>query len=366
MLQKNRGKIKKKALQEKNESLEKVIKELQEEVQSTTSILDQAKVKLQEYKEQTKQLTLENEELKKKMEYIDMEQSTFIEKVRKLENQNAHRFQLDGHELAALTQDSFNDILNQLNEMNCKTEQLDQAKVTLQECKEQKNQLTLENEELKKKIENFGMEDSTFIAKIQKLEKQHALQLNLAGHALAVLTQDSFSDLIMELNEMNRKCSEQQEHQTKLVESKNALKKSCEEKEAKIVIVTEIYEEIKSSNQKYQNKIRDLEANRERMKSTWTEGEKLRLELDAKCDELRNDLDAKSTEFEKSKKEISSLKGIITKNKNKTNEFEKNLDNIFNQISDKQTGEKSFLSLQTHSSECNSLGTVVHWTVSTD
>ena len=309
------------------------------------------KVKLRKCKEQKKQLTLENEELKKKMEYIDMEQSTFIEKVRKLENQNAHRFQLDGHELAVLTQDSFNNIVNQLNEMSCKTEQQDQAKVTFQECKEQ---LTLENEELKKKIGNLGMEEIKFIEKIRKLEK-HAFQLNLASHALAV-----------ELNEMKRKCSEQQEHQTKLVESKNALKKSCEEKEAKIVIVTEIYEEIKSSNQKYQNKIRDLEANRERMKSTWTEGEKLRLELDAKCDELRNDLDAKSTEFEKSKKEISSLKGIITKNKNKTNEFEKKLDNIFNQISDKQTGEKSFLSLQTHSSECNSLGTVVHWTVSTD
>ena len=92
-----------------NESLRGVIKELHEEAQSNSLILNQAKVQLQECEEQKKQLTLKNEDLEKEMKKLDEEQSSFIDKIKVLEKQEAHQFQMVGHELAVLTQDSFND-----------------------------------------------------------------------------------------------------------------------------------------------------------------------------------------------------------------------------------------------------------------
>ena len=53
---------------------------------------------------------------------------------------------------------------------------------------------------------------------------------------------------------------------------------------------------------------------------------------------LKSELDTKLKQIEKSKKEISSLKGIITKNENKTKEFGAKLEKIFYKINDYQKG----------------------------
>ena len=208
---------------------------------------------------------------------------------------------------------------------------LDQAKVNLQECKEQKKQLTLQNESLEKKLRKIDSEQSLFIDKIKSLEKQHAHQFKMAGHELAVLTQDSFNDLMIELNEMNRKCAEQEEQ----LESTNLLKTSCEEKEAKIVELTKMYtDKIESIDKNYQERISYLS----QMLGGKSDEEKI---MKSKNAQLKSELDKKSKHIEKSKKEISSLKGIITKNENKTKEFEEKLEKIFNKINDKQNGKKN-------------------------
>ena len=208
---------------------------------------------------------------------------------------------------------------------------LDQAKVNLQECKEQKKQLTLQNESLEKKLRKIDSEQSLFIDKIKSLEKQHAHQFKMAGHELAVLTQDSFNDLMIELNEMNRKCAEQEEQ----LESTNRLKASCGEKEAKIVELTKMYtDKIESIDKNYQERISYLS----QMLGGKSDEEKI---MKSKNAQLKSELDKKSKHIEKSKKEISSLKGIITKNENKTKEFEEKLEKIFNKINDKQNGKKN-------------------------
>lgn len=208
---------------------------------------------------------------------------------------------------------------------------LDQAKVNLQECKEQKKQLTLQNESLEKKLRKIDSEQSLFIDKIKSLEKQHAHQFKMAGHELAVLTQDSFNDLMIELNEMNRKCAEQEEQ----LESTNRLKASCGEKEAKIVELTKMYtDKIESIDKNYQERISYLS----QMLGGKSDEEKI---MKSKNAQLKSELDKKSKHIEKSIKEISSLKGIITKNENKTKEFEEKLEKIFNKINDKQNGKKN-------------------------
>ena len=55
---------------------------------------------------------------------------------------------------------------------------------------------------------------------------------------------------------------------------------------------------------------------------------------------LKSELDTKLKQIEKSKKEISSLKGIITKNENKSKEFGGKLEKIFYKINDYQKGQK--------------------------
>ena len=207
---------------------------------------------------------------------------------------------------------------------------LDQAKMKLQECKEQKKQLTLRNEDLEKKLQKLDAEQSLFIDKIKSLEKQHAHQFKMAGHELAVLTQDSFNDLMIELNEMNRKCAEQEEQ----LESTNRLKASCEEKEAKIVELTKMYtDKIESSDKNYQERICHLSLKLAGKMSD--EEERIMKNNNAK---LKSELDTKLKQIEKSKKEISSLKGIITKNENKSKEFGGKLEKIFYKINDYQKG----------------------------
>ena len=122
----------------------------------------------------------------------------------------------------------------------------DQAYVK-HECGEQKNLLAVENEDLGMEEPPFidlGMEE--FIEKIQKLEKQHALPLQLDGHELAVLAQDSFNDLVTELNEMKRKVAEQQDQ----CDSINNLITFCEEKETKIVEMRKMYTDTNISKNK--------------------------------------------------------------------------------------------------------------------
>ena len=207
---------------------------------------------------------------------------------------------------------------------------LGQAKVKLQEYKEQNKQLTLQNEDFRKKFQKHDAEQSLFIDKIKALEKQHAHQFKMAGQELAVLTQESFNDLIIELNELNRKCAEQEEQ----LESTNLLKKSCEEKQAKIVELTKMYtDKIESSDKSYQERITYL--SRMLGGKMSDEEEKIMKSNNAK---LKSELDIKSKQIEKSKKEISSLKGTITKNENKTKEFEEKLEKILNEINDKQNG----------------------------
>ena len=209
---------------------------------------------------------------------------------------------------------------------------LNQAKVKLQESKEQKKQLTLKNEDLEKEMKKLDEEQSSFIDKIKVLEKQEAHQFQMAGHELAVLTQDSFNDLMIELNEMNCKCAEQEEQ----MKSFHVLKKSCEEKEAKIVELTKMYtDRIESSDKEYQERISYLSRMLGRKNSELEEEERI---MKSNNDELKSELDIKSKQIEKSKKEISTLKGTITKNKKTINEYEDKLEKIFNKINDKQNG----------------------------
>ena len=182
----------------------------------------------------------------------------------------------------------------------------DQANVK-HECGEQTNQLAVENEDLgmeEPPLIYLGIEP-TFIEKIQKLEKQQALPCLLAGHELSVLTRDSYNDLVTELNEMKSKFAEKQNQ----FDSINALKNFCEEKETKIVEIGKMYTDY-------------IVANRSNA-------------------ELKSEIDIKSVQIEESKKEISSLKGTITKNKNKTDEVEEKLRKIFNNIMAYQIGKKS-------------------------
>ena len=214
---------------------------------------------------------------------------------------------------------------------------LNQAKVQLQECKEQKKQLTLKNEDLEKEVKKIDEEQSSFIDKIKVLEKQEAHQFQMAGHELAVLTQDSFNDLMIELNEMNCKFGEQEKKlEIANLESLDFLKKSCEEKEAKIVELTKMYtDRIESSDKEYQERISYLSRMLGRKNSELEEEERI---MKSNNDDLKSELDIKSKQIEKSKKEISTLKGTVTKNKKTINEYEDKLEKIFSKINDKQNG----------------------------
>lgn len=200
----------------------------------------------------------------------------------------------------------------------------DQTKVKSQECKEQTGQSAFKTEDCKKTFDNLGMEESPFIEKIQNLEKQDAHQFQFGGHKLAVLTHDSFNDLVTELNEMKRIVAEQQDKS----ESINALKKLIEEKETE----RQMYDKI-VVDKKYQDRIQFLDRKK-------NESERQLVQFRKLNDEQQSEIAIKSKQIEKLKKETSSLK---TKNKNITNEFEEKLRKIFNNLMENQIGETTSL-----------------------
>ena len=121
---------------------------------------------------------------------------------------------------------------------------------------------------------------------------------------------------------MNCKFAEQE----KQLESFNVLKKTCKEREAKIVELRQMNTDMIVVDKKNQDRIKYL-------------GRQL-VSFTSLNDGLRSDINIKSKQIEKLKKETSSLK---TKNKNITNEFEEKLRKIFNNIMDNKIGEKTSL-----------------------
>ena len=200
----------------------------------------------------------------------------------------------------------------------------DQADVK-HECGEQKNQLAVENEDLGMEEPQFTYLriEPTFIEQIQNLEKQHALTFPLDGHELAVLTRNSFNDLVTELNEMKRKVAEQQDQ----FNSINDLIRFCEEKETKIVEIRKMYADTKVVEKQYQDRIQFLVRKKNELETQL-------FQIESDNYELKSERDIKSEQIEKSNNEISSLKGTIAKNKKITSDIEEKLRKIFNSIMD--------------------------------
>ena len=283
-----------------NESLRRVIKELHDEAQSNSLILNQAKVKLQECKEQNKQLTLKYEDLEKEMKKID-------DAAEKLWKDKETAWQAENKILRGVIKDLKDEVQDLQEEITSLIH--DQAKVKSQECKEQTNKSAFKSEECEKPFEILAMEESSFIEKIQNLEKQHAHQFQFGGHKLAVLTHESFNDIVTELNEMKRIVAEQQD----LIHRYNT----------DMVVV----------DKKYQDRIQFLDRKK-------NESERQLVQFRNLNDEQQSELAIKSKQIEKLKRETSSLK---TKNKNITNEFEEKLRKIFNNLMENQIGEKTSL-----------------------
>ena len=196
--------------------------------------------------------------------------------------------------------------INELQkEAQSTTEVLNQAKHRLQECKA--NEMKAENEfhvkisELKKDLERSKTAESKLEKTVKEIENKYAEESKLKSSSMA------------ENKECKLKISEQQQ-------KIDSLQQTCKIKEA--------------SNIATRERLVATQENLKTLQIKFHEQKKANEQISNLKSELESKLTEKIKELEQSKKETSSLKGNLTKIKNKNKESEEIIERIRNRIND--------------------------------
>ena len=193
--------------------------------------------------------------------------------------------------------------INELQqEAQSTTEVLNQAKHKLQECKANKtdaeNELNLKINDLKQELERSKAAKSKLEKTVKEIENKYTEESKLTSSSM------------VKNKEFELKISKQ----LQIIDS---LEQICKTREAAIVSLNE---KLQKSMNTYQIKIQEQRKTNEQISNQKSE--------------LESKLTDKVKELEQSKKETASLKGNLTKMKNKNKESDEIIERIRNKIND--------------------------------
>ena len=304
-----------------NNALRDKIRDLEQEIKETTGLLDQAKVKIQESKSEKSKLEEEMnfklKDLQSKVNDMTMKEFKLTAKITKIDREHAEQLRS--------TKERLRDMINQRDEI----------KLKLLNKQNEYNKIDMEKETQKKEIESL---------KSLCVKKQE--EINSFDQYKEKISQD-----IRRKNEVickNEEIAKQLNHEI------NVSKASIEKFKLEI---TQQETKLRSTKEHYEKRISDMGFDKEELEKWRRYGREIEGELETEEEEEDSDLsDEESTDlpneikqiqaklatmkqdFDKTKKENSSLKGVLTKEKKKTKEIDEKIYYIWSKMEDSGLG----------------------------